>query len=98
MLKKFRLLTIIGVLFFIYLPGFSKLQELKQRLNDAESEIRRVHRENYDLEQKIVSMRTDREALEIVAREKMGVVKKGETVLKIISEPAGQPVGNTTVF
>ncbi len=88
MLKSFRLFIIIFILFLIFLPGFAKVQELKSRLRDAEERIRRTQKENSELEEKIAQMRNSPEYLEIVAREKMGVVKKGETVLKIVSDEA----------
>lgn len=86
MLQKFRLFIIIGILVLIFLPGFAKLQELKLKLSEMESEIRKTQRQNAILEERIAQMRNNKDYLEIVAREKMGVVRKGETVLKIIRE------------
>ena len=85
MLKKFRFFTIIIVLILLFLPGFAKLQELKQKLSDIEDEIQKTQREVVLFEKKIAQMK-NQEYLEIVAREKMGIVKKGETVIKIIQE------------
>jgi cell division protein FtsB len=96
MLKKFRLFIIIGILILLFLPGFAKLQELKQKLSDTEAEILKTQKQNAILEEKIAQMKGNQEYLENVAREKMGVVRKGETVLKIIHEDA-VPAGNTTV-
>ncbi len=61
------------------------MQELKVKLTDIEARIRRTQRDNALLEERIAQM-DNKEYLEIVAREKMGVVKKGETVIKIIRE------------
>ncbi len=97
MLKSFRLFIIIFILFLIFLPGFTKMQELRQRLRDAEDNIRKTQRENALLEEKIAQMKTNQEYLEIVAREKMGVVRKGETVIKIVPEDTVIPAnGNAT--
>lgn len=85
MLQKFRFFIIIGILVLVFLPGFAKLQELKVKLADIEARIRRTQRDNALLEERIAQM-DNKEYLEIVAREKMGVVKKGETVIKIIRE------------
>lgn len=93
MLKNFRLFIIIFILFLVFLPGFAKLQELKQKLSDAEEKILKTQRENTILEDKIAQLKSNQEYLEMVAREKMGVVKKGETVLKFIQE---DEAGNTT--
>jgi cell division protein FtsB len=97
MLQKFRFFIIIFLLFLFFLPGFAKLQELRQRLSDAEDKIRKTQRENAILEDEIAQLRSNQEYLEMVAREKMGVVKKGETVLKFIQEDeAGNTAANQT--
>lgn len=86
MLKKLRVFIIIFLLVLIYLPSFAKVQELKSRLKHTQTEIREVRERNTELEKEINLMKNSKEYLEIVARDKMGVVKKGETVLKIIRE------------
>ncbi len=85
MLQSFRFFIIIGILILLFLPGFAKLQELKGKLADTEAMIRRTQKDNALLEERIAQMK-NQEYLEIVAREKMGVVKKGETLVKIIHE------------
>lgn len=96
MLKKFRFFIIIFVLVSVFFPGFTRLQEFKTKLVDTENEIRKTQRQNFLLEEKISKME-NQEYLEIVARDKMGVVKKGETVIKIIREGDEMPfVGNAT--
>ena len=97
MLQKFRFFIIIFILFLIFLPGFAKLQELKQKFSDGEEKIRKTQRENAILEEEITQLKNSPEYLEIVAREKMGVVRKGETVLKFVPEDAPDNVtGNQT--
>jgi cell division protein FtsB len=91
MLKKFKLFIIIFIFVLIFLPGFAKLQEMKQKLSDIEAEVRKTQRENAILEEKIEQMKSNQEYLENVAREKMGVVKKGETVVKIVHEGEETP-------
>ena len=39
MLKKFRLFIIIFILFLIFLPGFAKMQDLRQKLTDIEEKM-----------------------------------------------------------
>jgi len=84
MLKTLRLYIIIGVLVLIFLPGFSKIQELRARLQDAEEKLAKTQKDNAALEARINQLRTDKDSLEMMARERLGVVKKGETVIKII--------------
>jgi len=86
MLKNLRLFIIIIILFLIFLPGFAKVQELKQKFRETEEKIRKVQIENALLQEKIAQMKNSQEYVEIVAREKMGVVKKGETVMKFVPE------------
>ena len=86
MLKSFKFFIIIFILVLVFLPGFAKLQELKQKLRETESRFREAQKQNYLLEEKIAQMKNNSDYLEIVAREKMGVVKKGETVIKLIRE------------
>lgn len=86
MLKNVRFLIIMSILLFSYLPAFTKLQELKQRLKETQVEILKVKQENLDLEEKITQMQTNPEYLAVVARDRMGVVKKGETVIKIVRQ------------
>ena len=76
MLKSFRFFIIIFILVVLFFPGFAKLQELKSKLADMENEIRKTQSQNALLEEKIAKM-SNQAYLEIVAREKMGVVKKG---------------------
>jgi cell division protein FtsB len=91
MLKNLRFFIIIFILVALFFPGFAKLQELKSKLADMEDEIRKTQSQNALLEEKIAKM-SNQAYLEIVAREKMGVVKKGETVIKIIREGEEMPI------
>lgn len=96
MLKNLRLLIIVVILVLIFLPGFAKVQELKTRLRDAQENIIKTQRRNAELEETIAKMQNSPEYLEIVAREKMGVVKKGETVIKIVPSDIDIPAYNMT--
>ncbi len=87
MLKNARFFIIIVILLFAYLPAFTKLQELRQRLKDTQEEILKAKQKNFDLEEEITQMETNPDYLAVVARDKMGVVKKGETVFKIVRQP-----------
>ena len=98
-MKTLRLFIIIFILFLIFLPGFAKVQELKSRLRDTEDRFRKVQQENAALEDRIAQMRNGTEYMEMVAREKMGVVKKGETILKIVStDEAETSAGNASAM
>jgi cell division protein FtsB len=84
MLKKAYWLFIFAVLIFvIFLPGYTKLQDLKQKNLEFEERIEQLKKENLTLEKRIERLQKDPATLEKVAREKMGVVRKGEVVYKI---------------
>lgn len=84
MLKKAYWLFIFAVLIFlIFLPGYTKLQDLKQKNLDFEEQVKLLKQENAVLEKRVQRLQKDPASLEKVAREKMGVVRKGEVVYKI---------------
>ncbi len=91
MLKSLRLYIIIGILLLVFLPGFSKIQELRGRLQEAQVKLEETRRQNAELEARIARLKSDTDSMEMVARERLGVVKKGETLIKIIRE-----AGNAT--
>lgn len=73
-------------LLIIFLPGFTKLQELKDRNRDLESKIKRLNIENALLQQELKRIENDPVYQEKIVRDKMGVVRKGEIPIKIIPE------------
>jgi cell division protein FtsB len=94
-LKNLRLFIIVVILLIIFLPGFAKFQELKAKLAETEERIRKAQRQNAILEQRIAQLQNNTAYLEMVARDKMGIVKKGETVLKIVREDEAAPQNTT---
>ncbi len=94
-MKNLRLFIILVILFIVFLPGFAKLQELKAKLAETEEKIRKAQRQNVILEQRIAQLQNNTAYLEMVARDKMGIVKKGETVLKIVHEDEAGMVNQT---
>lgn len=67
----------------IFLPGYTKLQDLKQKNLEFEERIEQLKQENLALEKRVERLQKDPLTLEKVAREKMGVARKGEVVYKI---------------
>ncbi|HOX54786.1 MAG: septum formation initiator family protein [Candidatus Omnitrophica bacterium] len=74
------------IVFIIFLPGYSKLQDLKQKNLELENKIAELQKKNTELTNKEKLLENDPFYLEKVAREKMGVTKKGEVVYKITGE------------
>jgi len=87
MLKKaFWLFGIAVFLLILFLPGYTKLQELRDKNRDLEVKIKRLSVENALLQQEVSRIENDPVYQERIAREKMGVVRKGEIPIKIVPE------------
>jgi cell division protein FtsB len=89
MSKKFNWQPIIlmAVVFgVLLLPGYAKYQELKHADRQLETNIKQAKLDRLNLEEERVRLEKDDFYSEKLAREKMGIVKKGEIVYKIVPE------------
>ncbi|OGW84908.1 MAG: hypothetical protein A2987_01080 [Omnitrophica bacterium RIFCSPLOWO2_01_FULL_45_10] len=77
-----RLFIIIGILTAIFLPPFAKYQELRYKNRSLEERIKALEAENKRLAEEKRRLETDITYIERKAREKIGIVRKGEIVLK----------------
>jgi len=77
-----RLYIIIGVALVIFLPPFAKLQGLYYKNKKLEEKITALREDNKRLEEEKIKLETDITYIEKKAREKIGVVRKGEIILK----------------
>jgi cell division protein FtsB len=77
-----RLLTAALILSVIFLPPFIKYQRLLYKKRSLEAKIRAAKEESRRLKEEEARLRKDIVYIESKAREKMGVVRKGEIVLK----------------
>jgi len=84
--KAFWLFAIAVFLLFIFLPGYTKLQELRDKNRDLESKIKQLNIENTLLVQELKRIENDPVYQERIAREKMGIVRKGEIPIKVVPE------------
>ncbi len=82
--KAFSIFGILIFLLIIFLPGYTKLQELRDRNRDLEMKIKYLNVENALLQQELKRIDNDPVYQEKIAREKMGVVRKGEVPIKIV--------------
>lgn len=73
---------IIAGLVLIFLPSFAKYQELSNKNNMLNQKIMAANDEIKRLEKEKVRLQTDIAYIEKRAREKIGVVRKGEIVIK----------------
>ena len=81
--KATWLFTIAFIVLIIFLPGYSKLQDLRQKNRDLQKRIEELKQENISLKQRQELLENDPFYLEEAAREKMGVVREGETIYRI---------------
>ena len=82
----FWILGIILIILIIFLPGYTKLQELKDRNRILDEKINDLKSESALLEDEFLRIQQDPVYQEEVVREKLGVVRKGEVIYKIEPE------------
>ncbi len=84
MLKNATWLFIItSVILVIFLPSYTKMQDLRHKNFEYGREIQSLRRSNKKLSEEKKLLEDDPIYLEKVAREKMGLVREGEMVFKI---------------
>jgi len=76
-------IVIAAVIGLIFLPGYFKFVQLKFKNMRLESEIVRLEKENLKLYKEKKRLENDINYVEKVARESMGVTRKGEIPIKI---------------
>ncbi len=90
MLKNAIWLFIFAVVvFFIFLPSYTQLQDLKQKNLEYQTKIRDLEKEKAQLTQEKRLLIEDPVYLEKVAREKMGLIREGEVVYQIVPAQPG---------
>jgi cell division protein FtsB len=86
----FLLFIIVIVIVVLFLPGYTKLQDLKEKNRALDENIRKLNMENALLQGEIIRIQNDPLYQERIVRDKMGVVRKGEVLYKIEPPPASQ--------
>lgn len=71
-------------LLIVFLPGYTKLQELKDKNRDLEAKIKKYKIDNSLLQEELGLIKDDPLYQEKIARKKMGVVRKGEVPIRFI--------------
>lgn len=84
--KAFWIFGIAVFLLIIFLPGYTKLQELRDKNRELEFKIKKLNIENALLQQELRRIENDPTYQEEIARQKLGVVRKGEIPIKIVPE------------
>ena len=92
MLKNAIWLFAIAVLILVvFLPSYTQMQDLKQKNKDYEERIKQLVASNKNLMEERRLLEHDPVYIEKVGREKMGLVREGEVVYKLV------PVGATNL-
>lgn len=87
MLKKIFPFLGLGIFLVItFLPGYTKLQELRDKNRDLTLKSQRLKVENAILDKELQRLGSDKFYQEKILREKMGVVRKDEVPVKVIPE------------
>ena len=81
--KLFYFLGAVLVILVIFLPGHTKLQELKDKTQQLQAKIDTISIENERLKSELLRMQEDPVYQEEVIRNKLGVVRKGEVIYRI---------------
>ena len=70
---------------YLFLSGYLNLKKVSQQLLGIQGENKRLLGENKRLEEEVKALQGDPFYIEKIAREELGMVKKGEIVYEIIS-------------
>ncbi len=81
------LFTFAILVLAFFLPSYSQMQDLKQKNQDYEHQIKDLTKKNAALREEKRLLKDDPDYFEKVAREKMGLVKENEVIYKLV-DPA----------
>lgn len=80
-----KIVLFVAVVLVFFVPPFAKFQELRNKNIKLETDIAKLKSDIRRLEQDKKKLETDIGFIEATAREKIGVVRKGEIVLKNVT-------------
>lgn len=80
------IIVLIALFVIFYLPGYSHYQELATREADLREEVATYKTTNEKIIDELELLRTDISYLEKLVRDRMGLVKPGEEIYKIVEE------------
>jgi len=88
--KRLNIFWKAGILFcaaccIILLPGYLRINKLKKQILQVVKNTERLCTENKNLRSEIEKLEKDPFTIKKIAREKLGLVEKGELVIKFVS-------------
>ena len=91
MLKNAFLLFVFAfAILMMFMPTFARMQDLNQKDMEYQTRISTLEKENIRLKEERRLLEDDPAYLEKVAREKMGLIRKGEVIYKLPHEVVAQ--------
>jgi cell division protein FtsB len=84
--KAFWILTATLLVLAVFLPRYTKLQELRDKNRVLGNKIKRIEQQNASLENELACLKNDPVYQERIVRDKLGVVRKGEVIYKLNSQ------------
>ena len=84
-MAKKRLIYILAaliVLAAVYFPGFAKLRQLRKQNRNLERRIEILSKTNQELRKEKEKLENDPSYIEKIAREKLGMSRRNEIILK----------------
>jgi cell division protein FtsB len=79
-------ILIIGVLIYMFAPGFSKLRLLLAKKADLMRKIKSLETSNLRLETEEKRLENDPVYIEKLTRQKLGVSKPGEVIYRVVPQ------------
>lgn len=73
------------VIFLVFLPSYTRMQDLRQKNSEYKKEIANLKQQHAKLKRERILLEKDPIYLEKVAREKMGLIREGEVVYRMTS-------------
>ena len=79
------LFVVLAAVFVVYLPSYMQMQDLRNRNLTFEKRINELESENVKIAEERDRLKNDPEYFEQVARERMGIIRDGEAVYKVLT-------------
>ena len=83
--------ALLLVFSWVYLPTLTRYRDLKLQEDEIERQVRQLEGKIADLREERDLLKNDKEYLEKVIRDQLGLVKPGETVYKFVPEEPPPP-------
>jgi cell division protein FtsB len=68
--------------------GFVAMHHKQQEIQKVKTDLDRLNKENFGLEQDVKNLKTDPHTIEKIAREELGQARPGEVIIKLPAPPS----------